>query len=44
MQRRPRPGSVRELKNVIGRAMIIAGGPEILLDHAPPGIAEFGPA
>jgi DNA-binding NtrC family response regulator len=33
---------VRELRNVIERAMIVAEGPEILLEHLPAGIAELG--
>jgi len=42
MQRYQWPGNVRELKNVIERAMIIAEGPMILLEHLPMNIAELG--
>lgn len=42
MQRYNWPGNVRELKNVIERAMIIAEGSVILLEHLPLGIAELG--
>lgn len=36
------PGNVRELRNVIERAMIIAEGPAILLEHLPMSIGELG--
>jgi transcriptional regulator with PAS, ATPase and Fis domain len=42
MQRYQWPGNVRELKNVIERAMIIAEGPMLQLEHLPVSIAELG--
>jgi transcriptional regulator with GAF, ATPase, and Fis domain len=44
MQRYPWPGNIRELRNVIERAMILGQGPTLHVDLSPPAVpADTGP-
>ncbi|OJW05547.1 MAG: transcriptional regulator [Planctomycetales bacterium 71-10] len=43
LRRRPWAGNVRELRNAIERAVILARGGPILPEHLPPAVAPLGP-
>ena len=40
LQKYPWPGNIRELENTIERAMILASGEELLVEHLPPQIVQ----
>lgn len=44
LMRHDYPGNVRELRNILERAVILADGPRIEVRHLPPGLAEQGGA
>jgi len=39
----PWPGNIRQLENFVQQAVLVSGGPELLLEHLPPQVRDYRP-
>jgi two-component system, NtrC family, response regulator HydG len=39
----PWPGNIRQMENFVQQAVLVSGGPELLLEHLPPQVRDYRP-